>query len=462
MAGSIHKQVLELAKKIGAPAVGSNVQETMKSINAYLDGTTHGANISDTVDEFKKVYSGGGGGEIKLEEKTADPTTSQQVITASAGYDGLKKVTISAVTFDIDSNITAENIKEGVEILGMEGSLVDRSFRYKTFTYVGDGQETLSINFPEEPEVVLSIAGAVNDTYYQVSTFVVGMANSFIAYGTESDFTTYAWEDSSANAHLKQVSISAESSSMQISNAANINASGVTYTVHYIPKGAMGIRTKEVTPSSGNNFTVDFGSENVELIFGIVAIEGSSGPSYTTPVMFTSSEYHTDSTGPNSQIGVFNPTLSTSRGVIVLKNIVDGYTQLTFKQKSAGELNPQGAKLKIYYLNAGDVVIPYHDITDGELSDVGALIGDSRPNLVLGVTANREIAFSPQSWGFVDINNGHFTYAGGSFALNTSGDTQYPHQKVMSAYLEHTDDGNVIHTGGPYNVNLKSYRVYYI
>lgn len=131
MAGSIHKQVLELAKKIGAPAVGSNVQETMKSINAYLDGTTHGANISDTVNEFKKVYSGGGGGEVKLEEKTADPSTSQQVITASAGYDGLKKVTISAVTSDIDSNITAENIKEGVEILGVEGSMKDHIGMWK-------------------------------------------------------------------------------------------------------------------------------------------------------------------------------------------------------------------------------------------------------------------------------------------------------------------------------------------
>jgi hypothetical protein len=207
---------------------------------------------------------------------------------------------------------------------------------------------------------------------------------------------------------------------------------------------------------------VDFGSENVELIFGIVAIEGSSGPSYTTPVMFTSSEYHTGGTGPNSQIGVFNPTLSTSQGVIILKNIVDGYTQLTFKQKSAGELNPQGAKLKIYYLNAGDVVIPYHDVTDGELSDVGALIGDSQPNLVLGVTANRDGNFSPQSWGFIDINNGHFTYAGGSYAISSSDDASYPHKVVKSAYMEHTEDGNVIHTGGPYGGNLKSYRVYYI
>lgn len=58
---SIHSEVLELAKKIGAPAVGSNVQETIKSINVYLGGTTHGANIQDTIEEFKRSYSGGGG-----------------------------------------------------------------------------------------------------------------------------------------------------------------------------------------------------------------------------------------------------------------------------------------------------------------------------------------------------------------------------------------------------------------
>lgn len=405
---------------------------------------------------------GGGGGDAKLEDKTANPSTSQQVITASAGYDGLRRVTISAVTSDIDPNITAENIKKNVEILGMEGSLVDRTFHYSTFTYVGDGQETLTLTFPDEPEVVLSIAGAVEGTYYQVSTFIPGMTNSVIAYGTESDFATYTWEDSAANPHLKYVDISSENSTIQISNASDINADGVTYTVHYIPKEAMAIRTKEIIPDSSYNFTVDFGSDDVELILGIVAIEGTGGPSYTTPVMFTSSVYHTGGSGPNSQIGVLNPTLNTSRGVIILKNMVDGNVQLTFKQKSAGELNPSGVKLRIYYLDAGDVVIPFHDVTDGELTTISASIGASQPNLVLGVTANRDSNFSPQSWGFIDINNGHFTYAGGSYAISSSQDNQYPHQLVKSAYLEHTENGNVIHTGGPYGGNLKSYRVYYI
>lgn len=57
-----------------------------------------------------------------LQEKTATPTTSQQLITADEGYDGLSSVTVEAVTNTIDSNILAENIKKGVSILGVEGS----------------------------------------------------------------------------------------------------------------------------------------------------------------------------------------------------------------------------------------------------------------------------------------------------------------------------------------------------
>ena len=60
--------------------------------------------------------------EIKLQNRTVTPTTSQQTITAPSNYDGLGTVTVSAVTAAIDSNITAENIKSGVAILGVTGS----------------------------------------------------------------------------------------------------------------------------------------------------------------------------------------------------------------------------------------------------------------------------------------------------------------------------------------------------
>ena len=53
---------------------------------------------------------------------TANPKTSAQTIKPSKGYDGLKQVAITAVTSSIDSNIVAGNIKNGVTILGVEGT----------------------------------------------------------------------------------------------------------------------------------------------------------------------------------------------------------------------------------------------------------------------------------------------------------------------------------------------------
>lgn len=88
--------------------------------------------------------------EIILQSKTVSPTTSQQVITPDANYDGLDKVTINAatkqsktvnpstsaqiitpdsgyyglsdVTVNGDSNLIASNIKNGVNIFGVTGS----------------------------------------------------------------------------------------------------------------------------------------------------------------------------------------------------------------------------------------------------------------------------------------------------------------------------------------------------
>lgn len=58
-----------------------------------------------------------------LQTKSATPTTSAQTIQADAGYDGLEKVNIAGVTAAIDSNIQAGNIKQGVTILGVTGTL---------------------------------------------------------------------------------------------------------------------------------------------------------------------------------------------------------------------------------------------------------------------------------------------------------------------------------------------------
>lgn len=57
-----------------------------------------------------------------LQAKTVNPSTSQQTVTPDQGKDGLSSVTVNAVTAAIDANIVAENILDGVTILGVTGS----------------------------------------------------------------------------------------------------------------------------------------------------------------------------------------------------------------------------------------------------------------------------------------------------------------------------------------------------
>ena len=55
-----------------------------------------------------------------LDSKTVNPSTNTIIVTSAV--DGLSSVTVNAVNHAIDSNITAGNIREGVEILGVEGT----------------------------------------------------------------------------------------------------------------------------------------------------------------------------------------------------------------------------------------------------------------------------------------------------------------------------------------------------
>ena len=64
------------------------------------------------------------------------PTTSQQTVNIPNGYSGIGALSVEAVTSSIDANITAGNIKEGVTILGVTGTLPDASYPYRQMTVI--------------------------------------------------------------------------------------------------------------------------------------------------------------------------------------------------------------------------------------------------------------------------------------------------------------------------------------
>ena len=74
-----------------------------------------------------------------LDTLNVTPDTVAQEIVPETGVDGFNKVNVSAVNASIDSNIVAENIKAGVNILGVDGNLDTESFGMTADAWGGSG-----------------------------------------------------------------------------------------------------------------------------------------------------------------------------------------------------------------------------------------------------------------------------------------------------------------------------------
>lgn len=60
------------------------------------------------------------------QEKVVKPSIDMVEVIPDEEYTGLSRVTINGVTSDIDSNIIPENIKLGINILGVDGSVIEK------------------------------------------------------------------------------------------------------------------------------------------------------------------------------------------------------------------------------------------------------------------------------------------------------------------------------------------------
>ena len=235
---------------------------TVPSGSGYDDYATLIGNISTTP---------------SLQSKTATPSTSQQVITADNGYDGLSQVTVSAiqtetktatpstsqqnidatsgkymtrvtvgaVTSSIDANITAGNIKSGTTILGVTGNYAGASATVATTTKAVGTSNVSSLAFtvsgqPKMFAVQLSLSSSGSylqntstSTYYVSSVIGDGVGNGANVYTT-----CYRYNSSGTRAareyYYTTGSASYSNGTLTVSSGTGSFAANQTYRLIYV------------------------------------------------------------------------------------------------------------------------------------------------------------------------------------------------------------------------------------
>ena len=98
--------------------------------------------VYERTDGYKKVEVNVPSPVIDLRETEITPETTEQIITPD-GFDGYNRITVKGVDSSIDSDIKPENIKSGVNILGVEGNLEGVNNQEKSITINSNGSSSV-------------------------------------------------------------------------------------------------------------------------------------------------------------------------------------------------------------------------------------------------------------------------------------------------------------------------------
>lgn len=149
------------------------IRKTSKP-NVLLDGGAFGNATAADVIKGKTFTSENGlkvsgtyeplSTEPTLQAKSVTPTATQQAVTPDSGYDGLSQVTIAG-----DANLTSKNIKEGVSIFGITGTLAAVASDNNAEAYAID---------PTNPVVSFKTSGTIKVYGYGYTTSSSGWGGS--------------------------------------------------------------------------------------------------------------------------------------------------------------------------------------------------------------------------------------------------------------------------------------------
>lgn len=194
--------------------------------------------------------------DVKAEHEALDvtPTTSLQTFTAVDQYHGYSPVTVGAVTSSIDSNIVAGNIKSGVSILGVTGTLTELKGQTKTIT--ANGTYTPDSGYNGFTSVTVNI-NTVNNTNLTVTPKTTSQsftpASPYTGYGNVTvNAVTSAIDSNITAANIKSgvkilgVTGTLQAAKVQASKTLTVGSSTATVTTIAPDSGYDGIASVKV------------------------------------------------------------------------------------------------------------------------------------------------------------------------------------------------------------------------
>lgn len=282
----------DILKSISNKGVDTSTVSTLSDVSTLIDNISTNEDLSTelneqntllsnqsvTIEDIKLALQNKGSVEVVLQEKAVTPSTTQQNVIADSDYDGLSKVIVNAVDSSIDSDIKATNIRKGVDILGVIGTMeeyVEPTLQTKTATPATtaqtitpdndyDGLSSVSIS-----AVTSSIDSNIKAANIKSGVSILGVTGTLEEGITPSgtlDITTNGTHDvtnyASANVIVPSEDLTSEF---------NAYESGLALQETFIENIALALQNK--TAGSGTTETWTFTMEDGSTVMKEVVVE---------------------------------------------------------------------------------------------------------------------------------------------------------------------------------------------